>query len=140
MKPACPILVPSLSQACPPYSPIPPIGLGQTSRRGRQLRTLWAFASWQPRPLSQLGPTIERWHPGSGRPLSRGSSGVDLRTWASVLKVAAVRLCVKRLPAHPAWGLELPRYFVLLLRQLGIHRPFYEQYPTQRRAWGLPDG
>jgi hypothetical protein len=40
----------------------------------------------------------------------RGSPGTELRNWASVLTVTSVQLCVKRLLARPAWGLELLAY------------------------------
>jgi hypothetical protein len=60
----------------------------------------------------------------------RGSSGTELRDWAAVLRVASIQLCVKRLLARPAWGLELLAYFVLLPCQLVIDRLFYEQSQT----------
>jgi hypothetical protein len=63
----------------------------------------------------------------SSRQSIRGSSGTELRNWAAVLTVTSIQLCVKRLLARPAWGLELLAYFVLLPRQLVIYRPFYEQ-------------
>jgi hypothetical protein len=69
-------------------------------------------------------------------PLSRGSSGTEWRDWASVLTVTSVQLCVKRLLAHPAWGLELLAYFAPLPCQLAIHGSFYEQSSTR---WGYPN-
>src|SRR5262245_13533607 len=70
----------------------------------------------------------------SSRPLSRGSSGTELRNCTSVLRVASVRLCVKRLLGRPAWDIELLEYFDRLLGVLGIHGHFMN---SSRPSGGL---